>query len=88
MLWKAFHKLGKKNYMFAGSHEAAQRAAMIYSFMGTCKQIGINPQDWLEDVLQRIPYFKRSDDLSVLIPSVWKTLRPSTGADPVSKEDV
>jgi len=68
--------IGRRNYMFAGSHEAAQRAAMIYSFMGTCKQNGINPQDWLEDVLQRIPYFKRSDDLSVLLPSVWKNLRP------------
>ena len=72
--------IGKKNYMFAGSHDAAQRAAMIYSFMGTCKQNGINPQDWLEDVLQRIPYFKKSDDLSVLLPSVWKTLLPKAGA--------
>ena len=74
--------------MFAGSHEAAQRAAMIYSFMGTCKQIGINPQDWLEDVLQRIPYLKRSDDLSVLLPSVWKTLRPSAGVDQANGLDV
>ncbi len=80
--------IGKKNYMFAGSHEAAQRAAMIYSFMGTCKQIGINPQDWLEDVLQRIPYLKRSDDLSVLLPSVWKTLRPSAGVDQANGLDV
>jgi len=83
MLWKAFHNIGRKNYLFAGSHEAAQRAAMIYSFMGTCKQIGINPQDWLENVLERIPYFKRSDDLSVLLPSVWKTLRTSIGDDQV-----
>jgi len=83
MLWKAFHNIGRKNYLFAGSHEAAQRAAMIYSFMGTCKQIGINPQDWLEDVLERIPYFKRSDDMSVLLPSVWKTLRTSIGDDQV-----
>ena len=83
MLWKAFHNIGRKNYLFAGSHEAAQRAAMIYSFMGTCKQIGINPQDWLENVLERIPYFKRSDDMSVLLPSVWKTLRTSIGDDQV-----
>jgi hypothetical protein len=48
---------------------------MIYSFMGTCKQIDINPQDWLEDVLERIPYFKPKDDLSVLLPSVWKSQR-------------
>jgi transposase len=29
--------LGRKNYMFAGSHEAAQNAAMIYSLLATCK---------------------------------------------------
>ena len=29
--------LGRKNYLFAGSHQAAQRAAMMYSFFATCK---------------------------------------------------
>ena len=73
--------IGRRNYMFAGSHDAAQRSAMIYSFMGTCKQIGINPQDWLEDVIERLPYFKKTDDLTVLLPSVWKALRqPANGA--------
>jgi hypothetical protein len=35
--------LGRKNHLFAGSHEAAQRSAMLYSLMGTCKLHGINP---------------------------------------------
>jgi transposase len=64
--------IGRKNYLFAGSHEAAQRAAMIYSFVGTCKQLGINPELWLENVLERLPYFKRNDDLSCLLPANWK----------------
>lgn len=46
--------IGRKNYLFAGSHEAAQRHAMIYSFIGTCKLRGIDPQSWLTDVLTRI----------------------------------
>jgi len=46
--------LGRKNYMFAGSHEAAQQAAMIYSFLGTCKINNIEPYEWLKDVLSRI----------------------------------
>ncbi|MDV7400653.1 transposase, partial [Arthrospira platensis SPKY1] len=29
--------LGRKNYLFAGSHEAGKRMAMMYSFFGTCK---------------------------------------------------
>ena len=46
--------LGRKNYLFAGSHEAAQRSAMLYSLMGTCKLHGINPSEWLRDTLQKI----------------------------------
>jgi transposase len=46
--------LGRKNYLFAGSHEAAQQAAMIYSFLGTCKINNVEPLGWLKDVLQRI----------------------------------
>jgi transposase len=46
--------IGRKNYLFAGSHEAAQRSAMLYSLLGTCKLHGINPFIWLKDVLQRI----------------------------------
>lgn len=45
---------GRKNYLFAGSHEAAQRHAMINSFIGRCKLRGIDPQTWLTDVLTRI----------------------------------
>ncbi|MBA4299776.1 MAG: hypothetical protein C0433_06650 [Cyclobacterium sp.] len=36
--------LGRKNYLFAGSHNAAQRAAMIYSFFAMCKTEEVNPQ--------------------------------------------
>ena len=46
--------LGRKNYMFAGSHEAAQCAAMIYSFLGTCKINNIEPYTWLKETLTRI----------------------------------
>jgi transposase len=57
--------LGRKNYMFAGSHEAAQQAAMIYSFLGTCKINDVEPLGWLKDVLQRIPdhSIQRLDEL-------------------------
>ncbi|MEC3966223.1 IS66 family transposase [Flagellimonas halotolerans] len=47
--------LGRKNFLFAGSHKAAQDAAMLYSFFGSCKMQGIDPQEWLEDTLQKIP---------------------------------
>ncbi|NPD48278.1 IS66 family transposase [Lentimicrobium sp. S6] len=50
--------LGRKNYLFAGSERGAQRAAMFYSFFGTCKKNNINPFDWLKHVLNIIPEYK------------------------------
>ncbi len=47
--------IGRKNYLFCGSHKAAQHAAMLYSFFGTCKLHNINPREWLTDTLSRIP---------------------------------
>lgn len=47
--------IGRKNYLFAGSHREAQNAAMIYSFFGSCKMQNINPRLWLQDTLERIP---------------------------------
>ena len=46
--------LGRKNYLFAGSHEAAKRSGMLYSLLGTCKMHGIEPTTWLKDVLHRV----------------------------------
>ena len=47
--------IGRKNYLFAGSHNGAQRAAMLYSLLGTCKINDINPFEWLRSTLERIP---------------------------------
>jgi transposase len=63
--------LGRKNYLFAGSHDAAQRAAMMYSFFATCKVNDIEPFEWLTDVLNRIPDHK-ANKLNELLPSNWR----------------
>lgn len=47
--------LGRKNYLFAGSHESAQRIAMIYSLLGTCKANGVDPLQWLTYVFNELP---------------------------------
>jgi len=52
--------LGRKNYLFAGSERGAERAAMFYSFLGTCKKNNVNPFDWLKKVLEVIPEHKVS----------------------------
>jgi len=46
--------LGRKNYLFAGSDSGGERAAAIYSLIGTAKLNGLNPEAYLRDVLTRI----------------------------------
>ncbi|EHQ26188.1 IS66 family transposase [Mucilaginibacter paludis] len=66
--------LGKKSWMFAGSHESAPNAAVMYSFFGTCKLHGIDPEAWLADVLNRIAHTPK-ERLSDLLPQYWKLQR-------------
>ena len=46
--------LGRKNYLFAGSNPGGERAAAIYSLLGTAKLNGINPEHYLRYVLTNI----------------------------------
>jgi hypothetical protein len=67
--------LGRKNYLFAGSHEGARRLALVYSMAATAKLNGVEPFAWLRDVLARIadhPY----KQLAKLLPQNWKPSDP------------
>ena len=66
--------LGRKNFMFCGNDDAAERTATIYSLLGSCKLAGVNPMEWLTDVLERIQDHPASK-LSELLPSNWKPLK-------------
>ena len=46
--------IGRKNYLFAGNHEAAGRSAMLYSLFATCKLHNVNPIEWLTYVFENI----------------------------------
>lgn len=64
--------LGRKNYLFAGSHEGAKRAALIYSLVATAKLHEVEPFEYLKDIISRIsdyPYQQITD----LLPANWKT---------------
>jgi len=63
--------LGRKNYLFAGSHEAARRSGMLYSLLGTCKMHGIEPTTWLKEVLSTIPTHP-INKIKDLLPQNWK----------------
>ena len=67
--------IGRKAYLFAGSHQAAEMTAAMYSFMASCKKNKINEFDWLKDVFERIQSHKQKD-LYQLLPSNWDEYRP------------
>ncbi len=62
--------VGRKNYLFAGSHEAAQRGAMFYSFFACCTKHEVDPLDWLTDVMQRLPDHP-INKIEELLPHLW-----------------
>lgn len=62
--------LGRKNYLFAGSHEAAQRTAIFYSLFACCAQHNINPYAYLVDVLHHIQQH-HANRIEQLLPHHW-----------------
>lgn len=67
--------IGRKNYLFCGNHKAAEDAAIIYSLLATCKNHEVNPRDYLNDVIARMPYMEKAsnEELLKLLPHIWKS---------------
>jgi transposase len=63
--------LGRKAWLFAGSDRGGERAAAIYTLIGTAKLNDVDPQAWLADVLGRINDHPASR-LDELLPWRWK----------------
>ena len=63
--------LGRKNWLFSGTHETAQDAAMIYSMFATCKKHEVNPHEWLVDVLRKTNDPEYDGKYSDLLPHRW-----------------
>jgi transposase len=64
--------LGRKNYLFAGSHDAARRAAALYSLTRTCAQYGVPPLPYFTDVLGKLASGWDADRLDELLPQRWR----------------
>jgi transposase len=63
--------LGRKSWLFCGSDRAGERAAVIYSLIGTAKLNGIDPQAWPGDVIARIAGYP-ARHLADLLPWNWQ----------------
>jgi hypothetical protein len=64
--------IGRKNWMFAGSDAGGERAAAIYSLIGGCIELKLDPFEYLEDVIRRLP---AGADPRELTPRAWLAAR-------------
>ena len=63
--------IGRKNWLFVGSRDGGKAAATLLSLIQTCKNLGVNPSDYLTDVLRRINNTP-SEKLPPLLPQNWQ----------------
>ena len=66
--------LGRKNYLFCGSHEGAEHMAIVCSLIATCKAQEVNPREYLNDIIEKMPRMKNAthEELVQLLPHKWK----------------
>lgn len=67
--------VGRKRWLFIGHPGAGWRSAVIYTIILSCRRRGINPQEYLTDVLRRLPAMKHTE-VKDLVPSRWKPAAP------------
>lgn len=66
--------LGRKNYLFCGNHEAAENMCVVISLLSSCRNHNINPRDYLNDIIARMPNMTKAtnEELVELLPHKWK----------------
>lgn len=67
--------VGKRRWLFIGHPDAGWRSAVIYTLIQSCRRHGINPQEYLTDVLHRLPSMT-SSQVRELLPHKWKPRQP------------
>ena len=70
----------RKNYLFAGSDAGSERAAIAYTILGSCRLAGVNPSEYLADVLPRLARGIRLVDAPQFIPVRWLAARSTATA--------
>jgi hypothetical protein len=66
--------VGRKNWLFFGSDNGGRTAAVLGSFISTCRRLGLDPFAYLRDIFQRLSTHPQSR-LTELLPDQWRTAR-------------
>ena len=67
--------LTRKNFLFAGADSGGDRAAIAFTIFGSCRLAGVDPLEYLSDVLPRLTQPIRLTEVSALLPAAWKARR-------------
>jgi hypothetical protein len=68
--------VGRKSFLFAGSHAGGDRAAIAYSILASCDLAGVNPREYLTDVLPRLARDGvKIRDAAAMTPAAWAAAR-------------
>lgn len=67
--------LTRKAFLFAGSDEGGRRAATAYTILGSCRLAGVNPLEYLGDVLPKLMQGVTPDEADALLPDTWRDRR-------------
>ena len=68
--------MGRRNWLFAGSDAGAENAATILTVLETAKSFGVDPREYLKDVLTKIAGGWKQSRLGELMPDAWAKTRP------------
>ena len=68
--------IGRKNWLFVGSPQAGQRAAILMSLVASCKNNGVEPWAYLKDIFTRLAELPTEDTLAELLPDRWLKANP------------
>ena len=71
--------VGRKRWLFIGHPDAGWRSAVIYTIIQSCRRRGLNPQEYLTDVLRRLPSMT-NQQVGDLLPSRWKPAHTNVAA--------
>ena len=66
--------IGRKNWLFFGSHDGGEAGAILFSLVQTCRGLGVNPREYLEDVMRRIMSHS-NQKVYELLPDEWLKIR-------------
>ena len=77
--------LGKKNFLFIGHPDAGWYSAVIYSLLGSCRRHGVNPYEYLRDILSRLPS-ATNHQIPELTPAAWAKAKKAQARQAASSQ--